>query len=161
MKKQYIFLILTLIIGVKSFGQQENLYYKKGLEIVLDTLIEESPNVKFFLTNEYALLDTSKDPFGSFNCNIDFDDLKQESTDSIKIIIPSKYRNRHKKNNFFNRLIYGNKLVELHIAILYHDSNSVLFRANIYEKEGGIFMFVQFKNNSLEVYEFCKEYSIY
>lgn len=161
MKKNYIYLILTLIACVKSFGQQENLYYRKGVEVVLDSLIQESPNVKFFLTNEYALLDTSQDPFGSFNCNIDFDDLKQESADSTKIIIPSKYRNRHKKNNFFNRLIYGNKLVELHIAILYQDSNSILFRANIYEKEGGIFMFVKFKNNSLDVDEFCKEYSIY
>jgi hypothetical protein len=146
---------------MKSFAQQEKLYYKKGLEVVLDSLIEESPNVKFFLTNQYPILSRSKNPFGSVNCNINFDDLKQKSADSTKIIIPSKYRNRHKKNNFFNRLIYGKKLVELHIAILYQNSNSILFRANIYGNEGGTFMFVKFKNNSLDVNEFCREYSIY
>lgn len=160
MKKRF-FLALTLFTGMKFFGQQENLYYKKGLEVVLDSLIHENPKVKFFLTNEYTEMDNSKDPFGSFSCNINFDYFKQNSLDSAKVIIPSNYKNRLKKNNLFNKLIYGNKLVELNIDVLYKDSNYILFRANIYEKEGGIFMLVQFKNDSLDVDEFCKSYSIY
>ncbi|WDO13620.1 hypothetical protein MH928_02705 [Flavobacterium sp. WW92] len=161
MKKHCIFLILILAICIKSFGQQENLYYKKGIEIVLDSLIQEIPKVKFFLTSEYTVMDTSKDPFGGFNCNINFDNFKQNSLNSTTVIIPSKYQDRLKKNTFFNKLIYGNKLVEVKIDVLYEDSNNVLFVANIYGKEGGIFMFVQFKINSLDVNEFCKVYSIY
>ncbi len=154
-------MILILAICIKSFGQQENLYYKKGIEIVLDSLIQEIPKVKFFLTSEYTVMDTSKDPFGGFNCNINFDNFKQNSLNSTTVIIPSKYQDRLKKNTFFNKLIYGNKLVEVKIDVLYEDSNNVLFVANIYGKEGGIFMFVQFKINSLDVNEFCKVYSIY
>ena len=161
MRKQIIFLIVTLTIGLKSFGQGANFFYEKGLEVVLDSLIHEIPKVKFFMNDEFALLDTSKDPFGGFECAIHFDDLKQNPLDRQKIIIPSKYRNRLKKNNFFNKLIYGNKLVELNIDVLYKDASTILFRANIYGREGGIFMFVQFKNNSLVVNEFCKGYSIY
>ena len=161
MKKHCVFLILTLGICIKSFGQQENLYYKRGIEVVLDSLVQEIPKVKFFLTSKYTVMDTSKDPFGGFNCNINFDGFKQNSLNSTTVIIPSKYRDRLKKNTFFNKLIYGNKLVEVKIDVLYEDSNTVLFVANVYGKEGGIFMFVQFKINSLDVNEFCKVYSIY
>lgn len=161
MKNKYVYLLLTLVISVKNFGQQENLYYKKGLEVVLDSLILENPKIKFFLGSEYPIFDTSKDPFGGFNCNINFDDLNQHSLNTIKIIIPNKYQNRLKRNNLFNRLIYGDKLVEIIVDVLYEASNNVLFRANIYGKEGGIFIFIQFKTNSLEVDEFCKGYSVY
>ena len=161
MKKQCIFLTLTLIICLKSFGQQENLYYKKGMEVVLDSLVQQIPKVKFFLTSEYTVMDTSKDPFGGFNCNINFNGFKQNNLNSAKVIIPNKYKNRLKKNNFINKLLYGHKLVELKIDVLYEDSNNILFVANIYDKEGGTFMFVQFKSNSLDVTEFCKAYSIH
>ena len=162
MKKQYIFLTLSLIFCLKSFGQKESLYYKKGIEVVLDSLIKESPKEKFFLGNDYTRLDTSKDPFDIFfDCKINFDDLRQESSGISKIIIPSNYSIFHKRNNFFNKLIYGNKLVKLTIDVLFEDSKNVVFSANFYGKEGGVFMLVKFKSNSFDVDEFCKAYFIY
>ncbi|MEC4003740.1 hypothetical protein OX283_003660 [Flavobacterium sp. SUN052] len=161
MKKQIIYLILTFIIYVKSFGQQDIIYYKKGIEVVFDSISAENPKFKIFLTSEYPIFNISKDPFGGFICNINFDNLKQKKLNSTKIIIPSKYKNSLIRNNFFNRLIYGSKLVELYVAVLYEDSNSILFRANIYGKEGGTFIFIKFKINSSEIEEFCKAYSIY
>jgi len=154
-------LILTFIFSSKSFGQKDSLYYKKGIEVVLDSLIAENPKIKFYLASAYTRLDTSKDPFGVFNCIINFNELKQKSSGITKIIIPSKYSKRHKRNNFFNKLIYGKKLVELKIDVLFEDSDNVIFIANIYRKEGGNFMLVKFKNNNFEVDEFCKGYSIY
>lgn len=161
MKKQYIFLIVILFIYQKSFGQQDNDYYQKGIEVVLDDLIQENPKIVYHLTNDYAILDTSKDSFGGFECNIDFDDLKQNNSDSIKIIIPEKFKNRVKKNNFFNKIIYGKRLLEFNIDALFKDSNHILFRSNFYGKEGGTFVLVQFNNNSLEIEELCKAHSIY
>jgi len=161
MKKQFIFLTIILIFCLKSFGQKDSLYYKKGIEVVLDSLMKESPKAKFFLGDDYTRLDISKDPLGIFNCNINLDNFKQKESGIAKIIIPSKYSYLRKRNNFINKLIYGNKLFALTIDVLFEDSDNVIFIANFYGKEGGIFMLVKFKNNSLDLEEFCKAYSIY
>lgn len=161
MKKQYVFFTIIFIFCLKSFGQKESLYYKKGIEVVLDSLIQERPKAKFFLGNDYTRLDNSKDPLGIFNCNINLDDFRQKESGIAKIIIPSNYSFLYKRNNFFNKLTYGNKLFALTIDVLFEDSDNVIFIANFYGKEGGIFMLVKFKNNSFDVEEFCKAYSIY
>ncbi|HUH35472.1 MAG TPA: hypothetical protein VL022_06555 [Moheibacter sp.] len=102
MKKGIFFLTVILFLCQKTFGQQDNAYYQKGLEITLNSLVQENPKIKFYLTNNYATLNNAKDPFGwLFDCDINFDDLKQDSTDSAKIIIPNKYRNHLKKKIFF------------------------------------------------------------
>ena len=161
MKKLYIFLILTLIFCLKSFGQNESIYYKKGIEVVLDSLIKESPKAKFILASDCTMLDTSKDPFYFFDCSSNFDDFRQESSGISKIIIPSNYSNLHKRDNFFNKLIYGDKLVKLYIDVLFEDSKNVIFIASFIGKEGGVLMLVKFKENSFYVDEFCKVYFIY
>lgn len=161
MKKLYIFLTLSLIFCLKSFGQKESLYYKKGIEVVLDSLIKESPKAKFILGNDYTRLNNSKDPFYFFDCSSNFDDLRQESSGISKIIIPSNYSNLHKRNIFFNKLIYGNKLVKLYIDVLFEDSKNVIFIASFIGKEGGVLMLVKFKENSFDLDEFCKAYFIY
>lgn len=161
MKKQYIYLTIILIFCLKSFGQNESLYYKKGIEVVLDSLIKESPKIKFFLGNDYTRLNTSGDPFYFFDCSINFDGFKQARSGISKIIIPSNYSYLHKRNNFFNKLIYGKKLVKLYVDVLFEDSKNVIFMANFYDKEGGILMLVKFKNNSFDVEKFCKAFIIY
>lgn len=161
MKKQYFFLIIILFICQKTLGQQDNAYYQKGLETALDSLVQENSKFVYHLINEYTELDTSKDSFGGFECNINFDDLKQNNIDNTKIIIPEKFRSRMRKNNFINKIIYGRRLVAFNIDVLFKSSNHIVFRANFYGKEGGIFILIQFKNNSLEIDEFCKVYSIY
>lgn len=162
MKKQYFFLIIILFICQKTLGQQDNAYYQKGLEATLDSLVQENPKIKFYLTNNYATLNKAKDPFGwFFDCDINFDDLKQDSTKNTKIIIPDKYRNRLKKKSFFNKIIYGKRLVGLKIDILYQDINYYVFIIYVYEKSSGIIFLAQIKNNSLEINQFCKAYLIY
>lgn len=161
MKKQYIFLIVILFIYHKSFGQQDNAYYQKGLEITLDSLIQENPKIKFYLTNDYANLNNAKYPFYFVSdCDINFDDLKQNRLDSTKIIIPEKFKKHLKKNNFFNKIIYGKKLVGLMVDLLYQDINYYVFIIYVYEKGGGIIMLVQIEKDSLEINKFCKVYLI-
>lgn len=161
MKKQYVFLTIILIFCLKSFGQKESLYYEKGIEVVLDSLIQERPKAKFFLGNDYTRLDTSKDPFYFFDCSVNFDGFNQASSGISKIIIPSDYSYLHKRNNFFNKLIYGKELVKLYVDVLFEDSENIILKANFYDKEGGVLMLVKFKNNSFDVEEFCKAYLIF
>jgi hypothetical protein len=156
MKKQFIFFIFILFFCIKSFGQNESLYYKKGIEIVLDSLIKESPKAKFFLGDDFTRLNTSEDPFYFFDCSINFKDFKQARSGIYKIIIPSSYSYLHKSNNFFNKLIYGKKLTRLYVDVLFEDSKNIIFIANFYFKENGFLMLVKFKNNSLDIEEFCK-----
>lgn len=162
MTKQYIFLIIIPFICQKTIGQQDNAYYQKGIEVILDSLVQANPKMKFYLTNNYAALNNAKDPFGwLFDCDINFDDLKQNSSENTKIIIPDKFRNRLKKNNFLNKIIYGKKLVGLKVDLLYHDVNYYVLIIYGYEKNGGIIMSVQFIKDSLKVNQFCKTHLIY
>lgn len=161
-KNKFIFLIITLFICQKIYGQQDNDYYQKGVEIVLESLIQENPKIVYHLTHGNPVSYTSKNLPISLDCKICFDDLKQiNNDDSTKIIIPEKFKNRIRKYNFLNKIIYGRRLFEFHIEELYKGPKHVVFRANFYGKNGGIFFLIQFKNNSLEINELCKEYSIY
>jgi hypothetical protein len=153
--------ILSLFVCFKSFCQQKNLYYEKGIEFVIDSMIKENPKVKLFLKNNYPELNTLKNPYPDFECIFNFDELKQYGPDNTKISIPNAYRNRVKRKNFINRWIYGYNLVQLSVDVLYEGSTTVLFAANFYNKEGITFMFVEFNCSSLEINSVCNEYFIY
>lgn len=161
MKLHFIYVIITILICQNGFGQQDVDYYQKGIEVALDSLIQKNPKIKFSLIKDYVVEDTSKELFGGFECEIDFDDLKQDSRDKTKIIIPERFKKRMIKNNFLNRIIYGKNLVQFTVDILFKDSNHILFIADFYGKEGGVSLIVMFRKSSLEVYEFCEEPYIY